>query len=319
MTLNLPNLQISIKSMCFNCLFKTISLNRISVFSLIGLICLFCGNSFAAQSDAAAIKLRDKYTELTKQLNNNQYQRQLYLNSEESPNDLKGEIYAVVDYPFIKVNEALNNPDNWCDALILHVNIKYCHASTTKSGSVLTVDIGNKLGQSLADAYRVNFNYREMATTPEYFAVQLSAQSGPLGTSNYRIWVEATPLNDGHTFLHFTYAYSFGLSGRLAMKTYLATVGRNKVGFTINGKLDDGQPAYIKGVRGVVERNTMRYYLAIDTYIAEMSSARQDQLELRLQRWYSATELYARQLHELERIDYLKMKRLEYQRQQTAQ
>ncbi|MDZ4210905.1 MAG: hypothetical protein U1C59_04245, partial [Methylotenera sp.] len=184
MTLNLPNLQISIKSMCFNCLFKTISLNRISVFSLIGLICLFCGNSFAAQSDAAANKLRDKYTELTKQLNNNQYQRQLYLNSEESPNDLKGEIYAVVDYPFIKVNEALNNPDNWCDALILHVNIKYCHASTTKSGNVLTVDIGNKLGQSLVDAYRVNFNYREMATTPEYFAVQLSAQNGPLGTSN---------------------------------------------------------------------------------------------------------------------------------------
>ncbi|MDP1524161.1 MAG: hypothetical protein Q8M10_13495, partial [Methylotenera sp.] len=236
-----------------------------------------------------------------------------------SPNDLKGEIYAVVDYPFIKVNEALNNSDHWCDALILHVNIKYCHASTTKSGNVLTVDIGNKLGQSLVDAYRVNFNYREMATTPEYFAVQLSAQNGPLGTSNYRIWVEATPLKDGRTFLHFTYAYSFGLSGRLAMKTYLATVGRNKVGFTINGKQDDGQPAYIKGVRGVVERNTMRYYLAIDTYIAEMSSARQDQLELRLQRWYSATELYARQLHELERIDYLKMKRLEYQRQQTAQ
>lgn len=319
MTQSPPDFQNSIKSMCLKWQFKIRSLNKISVFSLIGFVCLFCGNSFAAQSDAAATNLRDKYKELTKQLSNNQYQRQLYLNSEESSNDLKGEIYAVVDYPFIKVNEALNNPDHWCDALILHVNIKYCHASTTRSGRILTVDIGNKLGQSLADAYRVNFNYRGLAKTPEYFAVQLSAENGPLGTSNYRIWVEATPLNDGHTFLHFTYAYSFGLSGRLAMKTYLATIGRNKVGFTISGKLSDGQPEYIKGVRGVVERNTMRYYLAIDAYIAETSSARQDQLELRLQRWYSATELYARQLHELERTDYLEIKRLEYQRQQTAQ
>jgi hypothetical protein len=119
--------------------------------------------------------------------------------------------------------------------------------------------------------------------------------------------------------MHFTYAYSFGLTGKLAMKTYLATIGRDKVGFTINGKLPDGNNQYIQGVRGIVERNTMRYYLAIDAYLAGLKLPAENQLEWRLQQWYRSTEQYAIQLHEVELIDYLDMKHSEYERQQIAQ
>lgn len=279
----------------------------------------FSLNTFATEVNNPQLELHSKYTELSEQLNNNQFNRPLYLNSIENPNDLKGEIYAVVDYPFSKVNAALNNPNHWCDALILHINVKYCHAASTNSNQVLTINIGNKVEQALADAYRVDLNYRKVLSNSDYFAVELSAANGPLGTSNYQIWIEATPLNERQTFLHFTYAYAFGLTSKLAMKTYLATIGRNKVGFTVNGKLGDGQPAYIKGVRGLVERNTMRYYLAIDSYIAESTSPHNEQLDLRLQRWFSATEQYLPQLHEVERVDYLAMKHMEYQRQQIAQ
>ena len=202
--------------------------------------------------------------------------------------------------------------------LILHVNIKYCRASSNKTGAVLTVSLGRKYDQPLADAYRAEFNYRGLITTPDYFAVELKAASGPWGTHDYRIWIEATPLKDGRTFLHFTYAYAFGLTGRIAMQGYLATIGSDKVGFTLTGKQSDGQPAYIQGVRGVVERNTMRYYLAIDAYLAALTAPPKDQLEKRLQHWYNATEQYARQLHEVERNDCLEMKRKEYQRQQVA-
>ena len=68
----------------------------------------------------------------------------------------------------------------------------------------------------------------------------------------------------------------------------------------------------------MVERNTMRYYLAIDAYLAALTAPPKDQLEKRLQYWFNATEQYARQLHEVERNDYFEMKRKEYQRQQTA-
>jgi hypothetical protein len=277
------------------------------------------GKSFTTAPDMSAVPLRAKYTELGKQLSNNQFQRPLYVNSTESSHDLKGEIYAVVNYPFAAVNVALNNPAHWCDVLILHLNVKYCHASGNKAGTVLSVDVGRKYYQALADAYRVEFNYRGVITRPDYFAVELNAENGPLSTHDYHIWIEATPVKDGRTFLHFTYAYTFGLTGRLAMKAYLATIGSDKVGFTITGKQPNGLPAYIQGVRGVVERNTMRYYLAIDAYLAALTTPPKDQLEKRMQHWYNTTDSYARQLHEVNRDDYLKMKRKEYQRQQVAQ
>ena len=36
----------------------------------------------------------------------------------------------------------------------------------------------------------------------------------------------------------------------------------------LRAKLTDGQPQLVGGVRGVLERNTLRYYLAIDAWLA---------------------------------------------------
>ena len=279
--------------------------------------CFICSGAYALES-GNAVALRSKYSELTTQLKNNQFQRELYLNSTDSSHDLKGDIYAVVIYPFATVNSALNNPAHWCDLLILHINVKFC--SATNTNPVITVNLGKKFDQPLADAYEVKFNYLEMANTADYFAIELSAKNGPLNTHDYRIWIEATPLKNGRTFLHFSYAYAFGLAGRLAMQSYLATSGREKVGFTVNNptRQNNEQPQYIKGVRGVIERNTMRYFLAIDAYLSALKLPPAEQLEERLQLWYSGSENYARQLHEVERNEYLEMKRKEYKRQQIV-
>jgi len=276
--------------------------------------------AFAAEanSENQAKTLSNKYNELSKQLNDNQFNRPLYLNSTESPNNLKGEIYAVIHHPFAKVNTALNNPDHWCDVLILHLNIKFCQAAHKNKDTVLNVNLGKKYDQPLEDTSRVEFNYREIMSAADYFAIQLKADQGPLGTSDYRIMIEATPLKDGQTFLHFTYTYSFGLSGRLAMKTYLATIGRDKVGFTTTDKHTSAKPDFIQGVRGVVERNTMRYYLAIDAYLATLNAPDDGFSEKRFQLWYANNESYARQLHEVEQDEYMAMKRKEYKRQNSA-
>ena len=294
------------------------------IFMIIISLLLNCSKSFAAEAvpsivSVSAVVLKTKYAELNEQLLNNQFQRELYLISSESQHDLKGEIYAVVDYPFPTVSKALSNADHWCDALILHIDIKYCHASGNEPNTVLKVNLGTKNEQALTQTYGVEFNYREVINTADYFAVELKAANGPLSTHDYRIWIEATPLKDGHTFIHFTYTYAFGLAGNLAMQVYLATGARNKVGFTVTEKLSNGQSAYIKGVRGVVERNTMRYYLAIDAYLSALALPADKQLEKRLQYWYESTNQYALQLHEVERNDYLVMKRNEYRRQQVAQ
>jgi hypothetical protein len=129
--------------------------------------------------------------------------------------------------------------------------------------------------------------------------------------------LEAAGISGNRTFLHLTYSYSYGMAGRVAMKTYLATIGSDKVGFTTAGGPSSGQTEYIGGVRGLVERNTMRYYLARDVYPGAISSTPDKRLEQRLTNRFDTTEPYPRQLHEMGRQEYIQMKSREYQRQQT--
>jgi hypothetical protein len=118
--------------------------------------------------------------------------------------------------------------------------------------------------------------------------------------------------------MHLSYSYGYGFAGRLAMQGYLATAGADKVGFTVTGKDGNGQPIYIGGMRGAIERNAMRYYLAIDAYLASRRAPPDQQMEKRIQTWFDATERYSRQLHEMDRATYVAMKRGEYERQQAS-
>ena len=154
--------------------------------------------------------------------------------------------------------------------------------------------------------------------TRRIFKSSSAPKRGRWGTRDYRIQLEGVALPNAMTFLHLTYSYGFNFMGRLGMQTYLATGGRGKVGFTLSGRQVDGQPDYIGGVRGLMERNTMRYYLAIDAYMASVRIAPEAQLEHRLRHWFTAAEGYPRQLHEVDQQAYLEMKRAEYLRQQNA-
>jgi hypothetical protein len=264
--------------------------------------------------DAQALKAQ--YTALQEKLNNNPFKRPLYLESHETPDNLTGDIYALLEQPYATVSQALNGIDHWCDILILHLNVKNCHASSTVEDT-LSIDIGRKSDQSLSDTYRFDFLYRVVASTSDYLHLLLSAAQGPMGTSHYRIELEVVALDSQRSFLHMSYSYDYGLAARMAMQSYLTTAGRKKVGFSIVGQKTDGQPAYVGGMRGIVERNSMRYYLTLEAYLGALSAPASQQLEKRLNDWYAAIEQYPLQLHELERSEYLNMKHREIQRQQA--
>ena len=105
------------------------------------------------------------------------------------------------------------------------------------------------------------------------------------------------------------------IAARIALKAYLATLGAGKVGFTILGKQADGDSQYVGGLRGIVERNVMRYYLAIEAHLGALSVPPDARAETSMRDWFAATERYPLQLHELGRSDYFEMKRVEYRRQ----
>ena len=285
----------------------------------VALLAMLAGSAPAAHAQQAASgdALRAKYAALRPQLERNAFRLPIVLNSTEQPDNVRGEIYAVVDYPFTAVSPALSGAGRWCEILMLHLNTKYCRADTAPAGTVLSMNIGKKFDQPLKDSYQVRFAYSVAASTPDYLRVPLTADAGPMGTRDYRIVLEAIPV-EGKTFIHLSYSYGFGLAGKWAMQLYLGTVGASKVGFTEAGRGADGRPLYIGGMRGLVERNTMRYYLAIDAYLGSLAVPPPAQLDKRLQDWFAAAERYPAQLHEMERADYLTMKHSEFRRMQAS-
>lgn len=275
-----------------------------------------CWLGSAHAQDAAG--LRAKQAALKDQLANNQFGRPLAIESTETSGNLKGDVYAVAEQPYAVVGPALQGMDHWCDILMLHLNVKDCGWRGSGASSVLNVAIGRKFDQPVADAHKVEFAYRVAANTPDYVQVQLTAEIGPLGTKDYHIVLEATPLDAKTSFVHMSYSYGFGMTAKLAMQAYLATLGRSKVGFTIVEHKPDGTPVYTGNVRGVIERNAMRYYLAIDAYLTAVTLPPAEQPEKRIRGWITAVERYPKQLREMDPDEYLVMKRKELARQQAG-
>ncbi|MEO6408040.1 MAG: hypothetical protein ABIO45_04730 [Burkholderiaceae bacterium] len=273
---------------------------------------LALGAGLASAQDAGALKAR--HAALAGQLADNPFKRPLVLESVEASGELKGDVYAVLERPFATVAQSLSNADQWCEVLILHLNVKGCRASKA-TPPIMSVSLGRKFDQSLDEAYKADFVYKTAASEPDYLNVQMSAANGPLGTRNYRIALEAVPLDAQRSFIHMAYAYGYGTAARFAMNAYLATIGSDKVGFSASGRGADGKPIYVGGVRGVVERNTMRYFLAIESYLGAPAQA---QVDKRLTDWFDATERYPQQLHEMERAEYLEMKKKEVRRQRDG-
>jgi len=281
-------------------------------------LCLAALPALTVAQTGAAAQLKARYAEFTEQLAHNDYQRAMHIDSSEKGNVLRGEIHAVLEHPFSRVSGALSQPGPWCDVLILPFNTKYCRVNAANGAPVLQMRIGRKFDQPLKDAYPLDFKWERVTAASDYFETRLYAAAGPVGTRDYRIVVAAVPLEGNRTFLRLSYTYGYGMAGKLALSGYLATAGADKVGFTVTGRDAKGEPVYIDGVRAVVERNAMRYYLAIDAYMASLSAPPGEQVERRIQTWFNATERYARQLREMDRSTYVAMKRQEYERQQTA-
>ncbi len=276
----------------------------------------FAEETTVPEPDRAA-SLRDRYVALSEQLEQSPILRGLYLESAESARASRGDLYAVVDYPFATVSDVFADPESWCEALILHLNIKYCRVDAEDERPVLSVAIGRKTEQPLSEAHRVKFGYKVMLPGADYMAVALDARKGPLGTRNYHIALELIALEGEKSFLHIEYSYSEGLLARLATRLYFATSGSSKVGFTRIGGEKGEPPRLVGGVRGALERNTMRYYLALEAYLSTAATQSPKRFEESLERWYAATERYALQLHEVNHDDYVTMKRNEYLRQQV--
>ncbi len=96
----------------------------------------------------------------------------------------------------------------------LLLNIKACTFRKVSGQWLLTLYSGRKYYQPPKDAYKLDFRFTIGAIQPEYLDIALTAQNGPLLTTDHRIRLEAVPLDAGRTFIHFGYDYSYGALAR---------------------------------------------------------------------------------------------------------
>ena len=261
--------------------------------------------------------LRERHVALRAQLADNPFGRPLYVESNESRGGQNGAIYAIVDQPFKRVSAALRGSAQWCDVLILQPNVKNCEASNAGT-ETLSVFVARKAADPAERAYRGQFSYAVPADAGDYLHVVLNAPEGPFGTTDYRIRLEATPLDAKRTFLHLAYSYRLSAAARMGVQFYLSSSGREKVGFTVVERTPDGRPVYVRGVRGMVERNAMRYYQAVEAYLDTLDAPATQRMEKRLRAFHAGLERYPLQLHELELTQYLEIKRRDASRLQQA-
>lgn len=292
------------------------------VFLFLFAVALCCAATVAAAAEKPGQGedlLRDTYRRNMGRLARNSFGFPLFLESFERDGQVQVDVYGIFDYPFGSVGTVLKVPANWCDIVTLHPNVKACTYRESPDAWLLTFHLGRKVYQPPEETRQVVYRYRDVTQQQGYLDITLDADAGPFGTSDHRMRFEALPLEGGRTFVHVSYGYRDSVALRLAEKVYFATLGRRKVGFTQIGAEGKGEPVYIGGPRGSIERNAVRYYCAIQAFMDTLRYPEERRFRMRINEWYDLTNRYRRQLFELEKEEYLAFKTMEQKNQVMLQ
>jgi ribosome-associated toxin RatA of RatAB toxin-antitoxin module len=303
-----------------NQMHKIRNLLKILTFIVIAAILFSAGSASAVEKlSQNEDVLLETYHRNTAKFEKNSSGFPLFLESFERDDRVHVDVYGVFDQPFSSIVNVLNVPANWCDIVSIHTNVKACTYRELPGTWQLTFYIGRKVYQPAKDAHQVVYNYRKVVQQQRYMDINLNAEEGPFGTKDHRMRFEALPLDGGKTFVHVHYEYNNSVALRVAEKIYFATLGLGKVGFTVTGTNKKGNPVYIGGPRGAIERNAVRYYFAIQSFMNTLRYPEKIRFRMRIIQWYDLTIRYRKQLFDLDRKDYLAFKTMEHMNQVMLQ
>ena len=79
--------------------------------------------------------LRTRYQSLQTELARSPFRRPIHVVSAASNTAASADIHAILEFPFTTVRDTLSRPEDWCEILNLHLNVKACHASMRSAES----------------------------------------------------------------------------------------------------------------------------------------------------------------------------------------
>lgn len=242
----------------------------------------------------------------------------LRIQSHEQDRRLRVDVYGIVNQPYPRVAEALSRPAAMCDFLILNMNVKTCTYEQAGRRSYITIYVAGKSYAPLYRTLEIEPYFELQKKGRNYLKVLVASREENWGMKEYSVFVEASPYGKA-TLVRFSSTYFASRINKIATTVYLKTFARNKVGFTVIGHNEQGLPEYVRGMQGVIERNAVRSYLALQAYLETANAPAELRFESRLRRWFKLTDVYKRQLHEMHWQSYLLNKRREYQNQLRMQ
>ena len=242
----------------------------------------------------------------------------LYLQSTVTDLHAQGQVLARLPMPLTQARAALRSPQSWCLLLMLHPNVWGCEVPDAVQGqTTLQMLMGQQRVAVIGSTHRLTLAWKLARDDETGLALELMAEQGPMGTRDYRIAARIEALDEAHSALELRYSSAFTRTGLWLAELYVNTAGRHRVGFTVDSYDARGQPVLVRGLRGSVERNTMRFHLAVQSWLGVQSLPPAQRIPRALQAWFDGSEQHAAQLHEVERDEYLRMKQAHYARRGT--
>ncbi len=264
--------------------------------------------------EAGFQRLSGRYPELQEAARRGPFGLPLQVRSEESDTLVSAEIHGIIDHPFRALAATFTEPGGWCDFLVLNPNIKTCTFRREAQETLLTLYIGSKNYRAPESATEQVYRFLVRARRPDYAAISLTAPQGMLGTTAHRFEFEAGSVA-GKTVVGLSSSFEPSTWSRLLTGIYLNTLGRHKIGFSREATEAGVPVGYVRGVKGMIERNVMRYYLALKAFLDAGDLPADRQFEARARLAYDLMDLYPAQLRQMDKADYLDIKLREYQNQ----
>ncbi len=286
-------------------------------------LCLLTAAILASAQTAAALgpseqghqTLLETYQRNLARLENSSFGLPLAVDSAEINDQIHVDVYGIFAHPFSNMVNVLQVPANWCDIVPLYPNIKACTAKNIADGWELTFYLASKGYHPPQDSRPVIYRFGFMARQEQYIDINLTADDGPFGTKNHKMRFETLPLEGDRTFVHVSYGYRDSTALRLAARVFFATVSRGMTGFSVTGTDKKGNPVYVGGPRGAVERSAVRYYLAMQAFLDTLHLPLEKRATGRIKAWYSLASRYGTQLLDMGKEEYLTAKTRERQNQ----
>ena len=241
----------------------------------------------------------------------------IYLKTVQKEKVLNVSLLGKIPFKFSDVSAVLAKPGSYCDFLPLLFNVKTCVITELNPVTRMKFYVAGKHYTPPITSYRIHAVFRLVDRTPDKIRVRMEADPDTPGKSDYGVDLVAIPL-DGETLMHLKSRYAPGRITRMATNTYVNVFARDKPGFT-EIQEPGGKKKLITGFPAVIERSSLRAYFALKAYTLNYHLPPDKRFEACLKTWYDLNQPYKKQLYELERDQYLQIKRREHKNQLRIQ